>query len=245
MTNKWGGVLIMRILICDDDMEIAKQLEKILCCFFQKDSLKLPQIAIYDNGEDLLADKDAKDIVFLDVEMQGLSGIYVGNVLKRENENIIIFIVTSYSEYLDEAMRFHVFRYLSKPLDKQRIFRNMKDALELYNTSVTKIPIETKNGVYVVSATDIICVEAHGHQVTVHTLKQDYASVRSMKYWMEQLNMPCFFSSHRSFLVNLKHVSDFDHSLIHLYNNRFDAYLTRRKYTQFKDAYLLYLESTR
>lgn len=235
----------MRILICDDDKAITEQLEEILHCFFQENSLKVPEIVIYDNGEDLLKDSDTKDIAFLDIEMPGVSGIFVGNELKKENENVIIFIVTSYAQYLDDAMRFHVFRYLSKPLEQSRIFRNMKDALALYNTAVTKIPIETKDGVYIVPATDIIFIEAHGHKVTVHTPKQDYVSVHSMKYWLEELDMPCFFSSHRSFLVNLKHVSDFDHSLIHLYNDRFEAYLTRRKYTQFKDAYLLYLESTR
>lgn len=235
----------MRILICDDDAETAKELEKILHCFFQKNSLKIPNIVLYDNGEDLLKDSGEKDIVFLDIEMPGISGIYVGNELKKSNKNIIIFIVTSYAEYLDDAMRFHVFRYLSKPLDEVRILRNLKDALELYNTTITKIPIETKQGVFVVPATDIIFIEAHSHKVIVHTLKQDFESVHSIKYWTEKLDMPCFFSSHRSFLVNLKHVSNFDHSLIHLYNNQYEAYLTRRKYTQFKDAYLLYLESTR
>lgn len=235
----------MRILICDDDAETAKELEKILHCFFQKNSLKIPNIVLYDNGEDLLKDSAEKDIVFLDIEMPGISGIYVGNELKKSNKNIIIFIVTSYAEYLDDAMRFHVFRYLSKPLDEVRILRNLKDALELYNTTITKIPIETKQGVFVVPATDIIFIEAHSHKVIVHTLKQDFESVHSIKYWTEKLDMPCFFSSHRSFLVNLKHVSNFDHSLIHLYNNQYEAYLTRRKYTQFKDAYLLYLESTR
>ena len=235
----------MRILICDDDRDIAKKLQKILQCFFQKNSLKIPEIVIFNNGEDLLADSETKDIVFLDVEMPGVSGIYVGNRLKQENPNIIIFIVTSYSEYLDEAMRFHVFRYLTKPLDKHRIFRNMKDALEIYNTTIIKVPIETRDGVYVTSASDIIFVESHGHTVTVHTLQKDYNSVHNIKYWIEQLNMPCFFNSHRSFVVNLKYVSDFDHTLIHLHNNAFEAYLTRRKYTQFKDAYLLYLESTR
>lgn len=235
----------MRILICDDDKDTAKQLEKILQSYFKRNSLKLPEIMTYHNGSDLLADTSEKDIVFLDIEMPGVNGIYVGNELKKANDNIIIFIVTSYAEYLDEAMRFHVFRYLSKPLDKQRIFRNLKDALTLYNTSVTKIPIETKDKVFVVLASDIIFVEAHGHNVTVHTLQKDYKSIHSIKYWLKSLNMPCFFASHRSFLVNLKHVSDFDHSLIHLYNNQYEAYLTRRKYTQFKDAYLLYLESTR
>ena len=67
--------------------------------------------------------------------MPGMNGIYVGNELKKSNPAVIIFIVTSYSEYLDEAMRFHVFRYLSKPLEQQRFFRNMQDAVNLYHTS--------------------------------------------------------------------------------------------------------------
>lgn len=128
----------MRILICDDDLELSQQLEKILISFFQKNSLKYPEIVIYNNGTDLLQDFQSKDIVFLDIEMPGMNGIYIGNELKRQNNNAIIFVVTSYSQYLDEAMRFHVFRYLSKPLDKQRIFRNMKDALALYNNSILK-----------------------------------------------------------------------------------------------------------
>lgn len=235
----------MRILICDDDLLAADQLKNCLQQFFSKNKLRIPDITIYPNGEALLADTETKDIVFLDIEMPGLSGIFVGSELKKANRNIIIFIITSYAEYLDEAMRFHVFRYLSKPLEKQRLFRNMRDAIQLYNTSVTKILVETKSGCFTVFASEIILVESHSRKVTIHTPKRDYESIHSMKYWIETLTMHCFFLSHKSFIVNLEHVSDFDHSLIHLYNNQFEAYLTRRKYTQFKEAYLLYLESTR
>lgn len=112
----------MRILICDDDLEMSMQLKEILQCFFSTSSLNIPEITIYNNGTDLLLDSGEKDIVFLDIELPDVSGIYVGNELKKTNSNTIIFIVTSYSQYLDDAMRFHVFRYLSKPLDKQRNF---------------------------------------------------------------------------------------------------------------------------
>lgn len=81
--------------------------------------------------------------------------------------------MTSYSEYLDEAMRFHVFRYLSKPLDKQRFFRNMKDAVDLYNTMTIKIPIETKQGVHTLPASSVIAVEAQGRKVVIHTTQRD------------------------------------------------------------------------
>lgn len=82
----------MRILICDDDLELSQQLEKILISFFQKNSLKYPEIVIYNNGTDLLQDFQSKDIVFLDIEMPGMNGIYIGNELKRQNNNAINFL---------------------------------------------------------------------------------------------------------------------------------------------------------
>lgn len=112
----------MRILICDDDTLMIQQLKKYIILYFESNHLKCPELVSFTSGESLLADKGDKDIVILDIEMPGMNGIFVGNELKKRNKNIIIFVVTSYSEYLDEAMRFHVFRYLSKPLDKQRFF---------------------------------------------------------------------------------------------------------------------------
>ena len=139
----------MRILICDDDTLIIEQLQKYIESYFESNHLKCPELVSFTSGESLLADKNEKDIVFLDIEMPGMNGIYVGNELKKANKNVLIFVVTSYSEYLDEAMRFHVFRYLSQPLDKQRFFRNLKDALAYYNSITLKIPPTT--GITVVS----------------------------------------------------------------------------------------------
>ena len=59
----------MRIIICDDDMELAQQLKKILEEFFERDSIRVPEIVIYNNGKDLLNDAENKDIVFLDIEI--------------------------------------------------------------------------------------------------------------------------------------------------------------------------------
>ena len=177
--------------------------------------------------------------------MPGLNGIYVGNELKKRNKNTIIFIITSYSEYLDEAMRFHVFRYLSKPIDKQRLFRNLKDALDLYHSMTVQVPIETRQGVHNVPISSIIMVEAQGKKVIVHATARDYESIHTMQYWLDQLPVNRFFQTHRSFIINYEHITNFDHMLVHLSNGQFTAYLTKRKYSAFKGAYLLYLESTR
>ena len=235
----------MRILICDDYPLIIEQLQKFIESFFKSNHIKCPELVSFTSGESLLADSEEKDLVFLDIEMPGMNGIYIVNELKKANKNVIIFVVTSYSEYLDDAMRFHVFRYLSKPLDKQRLFQNMNDALELYNSTNTKIPLETKDGVYTVSASDIIFIEGRKRTIHVYTTHREYIVIPKMSYWVTALDSPCFFQSHRSFIVNMQYVTNFDHSLIHLYNDQYTAYLTRRKYSDFKEAYFLYLESTR
>ena len=235
----------MRILLWDVDTLVLEQLKKLLEYFFENVHVKIPEIVSYTSGEELLKDKEQKDIVFLDIEMPGVDGIYAGNELKTENRNVIIFVVTSYSEYLDEAMRFHVFRYLSKPLDKQRFFRNLKDALAYYNSITLKIPVETKQAVYSFPASQIIAIEAQGRKVIVHTARQDFDSIHNMNYWLEKLPQNSFFQTHRSFIVNFEHIVDFDHSTVHLSNPQITAYLTRRKYSSFRNAYLLYLESMR
>ncbi len=234
----------MRILICDDDSLVVEQLQKYIRNFFKNISLKCPEIACFSDGESLLADTGEKDILFLDIEMPGINGIYVGNELKRANDNIIIFVVTSYSQYLDDAMRFHVFRYLSKPLDIHRFFRNMKDAIDLYTTMAINLPIETKQGVHTLPASSVIVVEAQGRKVTVHTTLCDFESVHNMQYWLELLPKNLFFQTHRSFIINFEHVTNFDRNLIYM-TAGLSAYLTKRKYSLFKEAYLLYLESTR
>ena len=235
----------MRILICDDDTLIIEQLKKYIESYFESNHLKCPELVSFTSGEALLTDKGEKDIVFLDIEMPGMNGIYVGNELKKANRNVIVFVVTSYSEYLDEAMRFHVFRYLSKPIDKQRLFRNLKDALDLYHSMTVQVPIETRQGVHNVPISSIIMVEAQGKKVIVHTTARDYESINTMQYWLDQLPVNRFFQTHRSFIINYEHITNFDHMLVHLSNGQFTAYLTKRKYSAFKGAYLLYLESTR
>ena len=230
------------LLIADDNPMIINGLKKLP---FSDFSISL--IGICQNGEDAAAfiKEHKPDIVITDIEMPGLNGVFVGNELKKSNKNIIIFVVTSYPEYLDDAMRFHVFRYLSKPLDKERLFRNLQDAFMQYSTVSEKIAIETKEGVNAVNISDIIFVEISGRKTIVHTPAKDYLSIYPMQYWEQKLPHSCFFQSHRSFRINLRYVTDFDHDTIRLFHNNFQAYLTRRKYSQFKEAYLLYLESTR
>lgn len=237
----------MRVLFCDDNEDILKTLQKYVYDFFHSLGGTVPDFAAYTSGDLLLQHEHRADIAFLDVEMTGTSGIYVGAKLKEYNPQIKIFIVTAYPDYLDEAMRFQVFRYLSKPIDKSRLFRNLKDAVYLYNMESQEYPVVTNSGVVLKRSEEIICVEAMNRKVLIHTTDEMLKSVEKMDYWRKTLNLPCFFVPHRSFIINMQFVHSIEKDTIYLKyaEQRKEVFLTRRKYTQFKDTYLMYLESTR
>lgn len=235
----------MRIVICDDEDIYIRQITNYIIEYFKKHNLKQPEIIGFTSGEALLKDTGDKDIAFLDVEMQGISGIHTGREIKNQNKNALIFIITSYPEYLDEAMKFRVFRYLTKPIDKDRLFRNLKDAVYVYNTSTVKVMVETKDKIETIYERDIIFVEAKGKLTVIQTIRGQLMSIEQIQHWEATLNKRCFFRTHRSYIVNMKYINSFDTGSVSLYQNKFQTYLSRRRYKEFKDAYLLYLESIR
>ena len=240
-------MIYLRILFCDDNCEILDQLREYVLEFFSELGVAKPECASYSSGDALLASERFADIAFLDVEMPGTSWIQVGAKLKEHNPHIKIFIVTSYPDYLDEAMRFQVFRYLSKPIDKKRLFRNLKDAVYQYSMDTREYPIVTAEGIVVRRAEEIVCVEAVDRKVLIHTTDAILRSTNNMDYWREALALPCFCSTHRSYIINMRYVNTvFKDKILLKYGNVCkEAYLTRRKYTSFKDTYLLYLESVK
>ena len=229
----------MRILFCDDDERILEQLQRYVREFFADIGGTQPEFAAYRSGDELLTNETHADIAFFDVEMPGRSGIKAGAALKETNPRILIFIVTSYPDYLDEALRENVFRFLSKPIDKDAVYK--------YNMETKEIPVETEQGIELLKADEIVCVEAMQRKTFLHTVYSIIQTSQSVEYWRKTLDIPCFYSSHRGVIINMQYVSKVGKDVILLkYRGKTkEVYLARRKYKEFKDTYLLYLESTK
>lgn len=237
----------MRIIFCDDNIGTLRQLQRYVHEFFRELGVNQPEYASYLSGDELLKQETYADIAFLDVEMPGRSGIHVGEALKAFNPRIKIIIITAYADYLDEAMRVQVFRYLSKPIDKNRLFRNLKDAMYQYSMDTTKIPIPTSEGIVVRPAEQIVCVEAVKRKTFLFTVERAYQTTMGISAWQDVLTLPCFYAPYRSFIINMRYVSEIKKDLILLAygETKKEAYLAKRRYQDFCDTYLLYLESVR
>ena len=84
----------MNIAICDDLRECRERLKELLVPYTEANRLKVRE---FERGEDLLAassDANRWDIVFLDIEMDGMTGIETGQRLKKQQRDVIILFIT-------------------------------------------------------------------------------------------------------------------------------------------------------
>ena len=232
----------MNILICDDDRQYVDLLNKYVTSFFRNHNIPDYNIYKYFSGEDVVKDMKYIDIAFLDVEMDGINGIEVGRRLRQKNPDIVIFIITSYMGYLDEAMDQRVFRYINKPIEKPAIMRGMQKALALsYKKAMGRIVITVDNREIVVNQNSIICVVATGHSKYIYTDDGNiYENSESMAYWKDKLDDNMFVQTNKSYIVNISYVKSISDGIIELNGIKEKAVLSRGSRKELKTKLLMY-----
>lgn len=242
----------MKAVIIDDEQK-ARHLLRILI------EENCPQITEIEDAEDLpkgvsLINQFKPDIVFLDIEMPGYSGIQLLEFFTPEQITFEIIFTTAYSEYAIKAFELNAIDYLLKPLRDEQIESAVKKAVnqigkskvserleELKNTfkatSIRKIGLPVSNGVLFVEFDDIIMMEADRMYTKVSTLNDDELLVsKPMKFFVDLLEGATeFYRPHRSFLINLKHIKQYvnsDGGYI-IMNNKKTVGISREKKEEF------------
>lgn len=89
----------------------------------------------YDDGQTLL---DTIDVIFLDIEMAGMSGLELAEKLLETNPSLSIVFVTAYNEYAVDAFALHVLDYLMKPVQVERLRQTVKRIEQTKHVSAKK-----------------------------------------------------------------------------------------------------------
>lgn len=231
---------MLNILICDDDERITTQVYDLLYKIKNKHNIDF-KIDIHNNGEFSIDKKAVYDIAILDIEMDSISGLKVAENLKNNNPDVIIIILTSYSDYLDSAMKISVFRYLSKPIDEQRFIKNFIEALEHYRSISKQIVATSNDEVSYIKTKDILYLENLKHGSLIVTKTNSIKTNKKPLEWAEIINQrDRFVFSHKSFLVNLQNIVNFDKTTItfKIRDEHLDVIcVSRRYYNDLKKAF--------
>lgn len=245
MIHYFKEVFLLKVLICDDDKSIVDEIKNNLNTFSNKHKIVFNIDSFY-NGIALLKSHISYDMAFIDIEMPQVNGLTLSAQLKKINSNIIIFIITSYDAYLDDAMDLDVFRYLSKPIDNDRFFRALNTAINYYHSNTQIITLEYYDEYYSVFTSDIvyITIEERKAVIITRTRQKKYYTNKKLSYWKEKLKDYDYFAQpHYSYLVNLRYVSDFNKTELNINVDLKSETLpiSQRNYSNFKKAYFAYI----
>lgn len=232
----------MNILICDDDKLYVDMIRKYVDEFFAEHKITDYNVYEYNSGDEAAKNNEKIDIAFLDVEMQGINGIEAGRCLRNNNKHIVIFIITSYMGYLDDAMDEGVFRYINKPLERPVIMRGLQKALLLCSKHQSKkVNIEYNGNNTIIEQDSIICIESLVRKRYIRTDTESYTSLKSLSYWQSVLDEDKFFLVNKSCIVNIDRVIRFTDKHVELRGVAKPVDLSREKRAAFKQKMLLYL----
>ena len=227
------------IAICDDEAVIREQLHQ-----FVKNNIPDSRVEIYATGEELLTTNQSFDLLFLDIQMEGLNGMETARTLRAKNKNTIIIFVTGSKEYVFEAFDVSAFHYLLKPLAAEKFDEILMRALEEVNRwkiqDKKQLLLQTRNRNYNLDQSTIFYLESRGKKVEIHTPGETIEVYASISKLEEQLGSS-FYRCHRGYLVNLAHIAEYRTDRIRLSNGE-EVYLAKEKYQSFVKTYMRYLQ---
>lgn len=154
------------------------------------------------------------DLLFLDIEMPGMTGIEL--IKKLGAKKPLIIFTTAKPDYAVEAFELNVVDYVVKPVSLARFLQAVEKAKEAYDSNKQEVKIEAREFVFVkdngvlkrLNVDDILYLEAMGDYVKVHTAQKFHVLHSTLKSIEEKLPPNKFLRIHRSYIVAL-HKIDF------------------------------------
>lgn len=208
----------MIIAVCDDEKSYVDNIRQHLE-FYSKDRNINLEIHTFCSSAALLNSNIKFNIAVLDVEMPGASGIEIGKILRSKNPHIVLLYITAYKKYLDEALNLNAARFFEKPLDSQRFYSGLDNAIRRIDDSTIKFFLKDQKTIFQINADDIIYVEIEqlGHRRTnVITTNGTYVSSNKITFWEEKLISTVFVKPHKSYIVNMNYITKYERDTLEL-----------------------------
>ena len=203
----------MKCLIVDDDPLACKSLLR-----FCRQVPELEVVHVATDGSEALQwlEKEDIDLLFLDVEMPGLSGI---ELLEALPALPLVIFTTAKKDYAYEAFEYKAVDYLKKPIAWPRFIEAVSKArMQLQRAvprSAEEVYIKEDGRFLRLNYDDILYFENVGDYVRIKTTKGSHIIYSTLKNIYKKLDQTKFYRVHRTYIVNMSKIEDIeDNSLV-------------------------------
>jgi DNA-binding LytR/AlgR family response regulator len=242
-----GGTKMLKIAICDDEKLYCENIKKIISEYCTKRNIEF-QVVLFKSGNDFASIENSIsqfNIVYLDVNMDGLDGIETAKIIRYWSKEIFIVFITAFINYTLEGYKVDAIRYILKNNTlRENIHESLNAVFEKMDFSNHVYEFIFKEGLRKLSSGQIILIESNLHvlrfQVIIRSEIKNYTMIAKLNDIQKQLvEENAFVRIHQSYLVNFKFVKDISNYQAILWNDDVLP-VSRPRYKNVKESFLLY-----
>ena len=213
---------MVKIAICDDEEKSVALHERMVRECLQAAGIGC-EITTYTQSRNLLYDitDDAffYDLILLDIEMPGISGMELPQQIKGFLPNVRIIFVTSHTEYAIDAFELSIFRYVPKNNLEAKLPAAVLDAARLIELEAgQEYTIQTASRMERLPFKDIFYVQRDGKNAMIVSSAGTAKVRKSLQQVFDELNTPEFIFIDRGCIVNIIHIMKISDGMVVLKN---------------------------
>ena len=213
---------MIKVAICDDEEKAVALHEQIVRKCLQSEGIGY-EITTYTQSRNLIYDITDDgffyDLILLDIEMPGISGMEIPQQLKGFLPNVRIVFVTSHTEYAIDAFELSIFRYVPKNNLEVKLAAAVTDAAKLIELEAgQEYTIQTASRMEKIPYKDIFYIQRDGKNASIIS-SVGIAKVRkSLQQVFDELNTPEFIFVDRGCIVNIIQIMKISDGMVVLKN---------------------------
>lgn len=216
-----GEVEMFKIAVCDDNRIQCNEIENIIETYFLTEPFKC-EIDIFISGEELIHSLDVGekyDLIYLDIELEQLNGVFVGQYIREElqDDNTQIVYISGKTSYALDLFQIRPMHFLIKPLSKEQIIKTLEKAIELQGRQTRVLMYKTGKTEKKIPFKEIMYFSSDAKKVIIHIKNGEdsfYGKLTDVVYPEED-----FICIHKSYIVNRNYVMQFKFDSVILVNS--------------------------
>lgn len=234
---------MLKIAICDDDINIINELKEILENYSKKNKYEF-DIKIFNCGKILekILQIEVFDVIFLDVELNDVLGLDIGYNLRENINNYLtkIIYVSSHIHYAALAYETLPTDFIFKPLRVEKVEKSIYNVLKLINLTREEFVYNINGITNKILLSRILYFESYRNIIKIYTIdgKED-KFYSTLKQVIQNIKSKNFIHQHKSYIVNIEYISKIEKNDIILCNDE-KIPISRDKVKYVKEAILNY-----
>ena len=233
---------VYRLAVCEDDDTIREELSSLCQDILTQDSIE-HEITAFSSADELekrlLTENTPFDLLLLDIQMEGMTGMELAQSLRRRGDRVSILFISGCEDYLPEGYGVQPIHFLLKPVSREALADALRTDWRLNHrpkTAALRIGGKTVS----LPLAEIRYIESYNHNIVIHQASGDRSYLLSLSEAEKQLPPGQFCRCHNSFIVNLFHIRRVSSRTIYLTDGR-NLSIGRRYMEQFQDQFVRYL----